>query len=148
MKFIIALSIILSSSSFACRQPTCRSIKVCDQGAKHPTCHQQYVCSGGTCGQKSLLSLNSFELPMSVSEEIISRNLSGQSFEIRAYVSERANPEYFVSVYPSLENGDKLFSFLLAGKFPSAFIAEGSSYRLMRGLFECENNNCVVQPIK
>lgn len=146
MKFIIALSIIFSSSSFACRQPTCRSIKVCDQGAKHPTCHQQYVCSGGTCGQKSFQSLNSFELPTTVSEEIISRNLSGQSFEIRAYISERAIPQYYVSVYPSLENGDELFSFLLGEKFPSAFVAEGSSYRRMKGTFICENNVCEVKP--
>ncbi|MES2526795.1 MAG: hypothetical protein V4598_06895 [Bdellovibrionota bacterium] len=147
MKFIIALCLIFSSiSSFACRQPVCRSVTVCVQNSKRPTCHKEQRCTGGTCGQKSLLSLSGLELPATVSEEIISRNLSGQSFEIRAYVSERAEPQYYVSVYPSLESGDELFSFLQSEDYPSVFIAQGSSYRRMCGIFLCDNKSCFVRP--
>ncbi len=147
MKFIIALIFMIGSfSAFACRQRTCRSVTVCVQNSKRPTCHKEQRCEGGTCGQKSLQVFPQFELPSSISNEILSRNLSGETFEIRAYISERANPQYYVSVSPSLESGDDLFSTLLAVNFPSVFIAAGSSYHLMKGRFLCTDDVCVVRP--
>jgi hypothetical protein len=58
-KLLIVLSIFASSfSSFACKQPTCRSINVCKTGCKRNCCTKKLVCSGGTCKSDKTVEVN------------------------------------------------------------------------------------------